>query len=81
MKAGDMTLHDIRRMAAGIVDLNLAISFIQVEWGLNDLEGCWDSFRDASDHFNQHFDDERDCALQFGLALNEFAECSELALG
>jgi hypothetical protein len=81
MKAGDITLHDIRRLAAGIVELNLAISFIQVEWGLADLEACWDGFRDAADHFNQQFDDEHDCALQFGFALNEFAECSELALG
>jgi hypothetical protein len=81
MKAGDMTLHDVRAIATGIVDLNLALSFVQVEWGFQDLEACWDSFRDASDHFNQLFDDELDCALQFGLALNEFAECSELALG
>ena len=81
MKAGEMTLHDVRRIAAEVVDLNMAISFIQVEWGLKDLEACWDGFRDSADHFNQHFDDEHDCALQFCLALNEFAECSELVLG
>lgn len=81
MKAGDMTLYDIRRMASGIVDLNLAISFIQVEWGLNELEACWDGFCDSTDHFNQHFDNELDCARQFGLALNDFAECAELSIG
>lgn len=81
MKAGDMTLYDVRAIATGVVDLNLAVSFIQVEWGLQDLEACWDGFRDTADHYNQEFDNELDCALQFGLALNEFAECSELAPG
>jgi hypothetical protein len=76
-----MTLNDVRRLAAGIVDLNLAVSFIQVEWGLEDLQACWDGFRDTADHYNQEFDDERDCALQFGFALDEFAECSELVSG
>jgi hypothetical protein len=79
MKASDITLHDIRRIASNIVDLNLAISFIQVEWGLSDLEACWDGFSDSANHFNQTFNDERDCALQFGLALNDYAEYSEFA--
>lgn len=81
MKAGDMTLNDVRRLAAGIEELNLALSFVQVEEGLSELEACWDGFRDATTHFEQEFDDERDCAVQFGLSIADFYEFSELVPG
>jgi hypothetical protein len=78
MKAGDMTLGEVRRLAAGIEELNLTLSFIQVEEGLLELEACWDGFRDAANHFGQEFDDKRDCAVQFGLSVADFYEFSEL---
>ena len=81
MKAGDMTLNDVRRLAAGSRELSLTLSFIQVEEGLSELEACWDGFRDASNHFDQEFDDERDCAVQFGLSVADFYELSESMVG
>ena len=81
MKAGDMTLNDVRQLAAGLRDLSLTLSFVQVEEGLSELEACWDGFRDAANHFNQEFDDERDCAVQFGLSVADFYELSESMVG
>lgn len=76
-----MTLTDVRRLAAGLRDLSLTLSFVQVEEGLSELEACWDGFRDAANHFNQEFDDERDCAVQFGLSVADFYELSESMVG
>ena len=81
MTAGDMTLDDVRRLASGIEELNLTLSFIQVEEGLLELEACWDGFRDAANYFNQEFDDERDCAVQFGLSVADFYELSKSLVG
>ena len=76
-----MTLNDVRQLAAGLRDLSLTLSFVQVEEGLSELEACWDGFRDAANHFNQEFDDERDCAVQFGLSVADFYELSESMVG
>lgn len=81
MTAGDITLDDVRRLAAGIEGLNLILSFIQVEEGLSELEACWAGFSDATSYFNQEFDDERDCAIQFGLSAADFYEIPELVFG
>ena len=81
MKVGSMTLDDVRRLASGIEELNLTLSFIQVEEGLSELEACWDGFRDAANHFDQEFDDERDCAIQFGFSVADFYELSKSLVG
>ncbi len=78
MKPSQITLDDIRALASGMPDLALALSFVQVEEGLDELVGMWDGFQDANNFFEQTFDDKRDCAVQFGIALREllqFGEC------
>lgn len=79
MKASQITLEDIRALASGLPDLALAISFVQVEEGLDELAGMWDGFCDANNFFEQTFDDKRDCAIQFGIALRELIELEECA--
>ena len=81
MKAGNITLDEVRHLAKGIEGLNIVLSFIQVEEGISELEACWDGFRDAANYFNQEFDDERDCAIQFGLSAADFYEIPKLVFG
>lgn len=80
MKASDMTLTEVREFASGIIGLSIVLSYIQVEEGLAELQGHWDGFCDTSNYSHTKFDDNRDCAIMFGLALAEQYDLSEYSL-
>ena len=80
MKASETTLDVVRSLASSIPGLGTTLSFIQVEEGLKELEGHWEGFRDSSNHFDLTFDNERDCAVDFGMFLSEFYGLVELVL-
>lgn len=77
MEACSITLDDVRRLALTVRELALALSYVQVEEGLLELEACWEGFCDSSNHFGTKFDDEWDCAWQFGVSLRELYESPE----
>lgn len=76
MKASNMTLAEVREFASEIVGLNIVLSFIQVEEGLTELEGHWDGFCDTSNNLSIEYDNNRDCAIDFGFSLAELYDLS-----
>ena len=55
MKASDCTFDKMLVVAAANPMLAEAASYIQVEYGLAELQACWDGFVDTSDHYGQEF--------------------------
>jgi hypothetical protein len=47
---------------------------MQVEYGLKELEACWDGFVQTSDNFGQEFNSRKQVCLEFANALNEYLE-------
>lgn len=78
MRASEIGLSEVRSLASSVPGLGIILSFIQVEEGLRELEGHWEGFRDSSNHFDFTFDDERDCAVEFGMLLSELYGFTEL---
>lgn len=72
MKASQTTLNDIFAIAAKDEDLALVLSYIQVEYGLAELQGNWDGFVDAAAHYGQTFKSKSDVANNFGSNLVDF---------
>jgi hypothetical protein len=81
MKASQCSLDHVFAIAAKDEDLALVLSFIQVEFGLAELQANWDGFVDSTDHYGQNFKSKRDVANNFGSSLVDFydligvAEC------
>lgn len=74
MKASKCSLRDLFLIASANSDLGYILSFVQVEFGLDELQGHWDGFIESSDHFGVNFKTKKQVALSFGEALNEFYE-------
>jgi hypothetical protein len=74
MKASKCSLHDIMLAAAADPELGFILSFVQVEYGLTELEGHWDGFSSASDEYQVNFRSKKQVASSFGFALREFFE-------
>ena len=47
-------------------------SFMQVEYGLNELEACWDGFVHTSDNYGQSFASRKEVCEEFSNALSEY---------
>ena len=71
------TFAQMRKYATGKWEMSKALSFIQVEMGLDDLEACWDGFLDTSEDYGDVFTDESHLYQKFTEALNEYAEYLE----
>lgn len=54
-----------------------ATSFIQVEYGLDELLACWDGFIHTSDAYGQEFATRRHICSEFAEALAEYIEYRE----
>lgn len=72
-----MTFDQMRKYATGSWEMSKALSFIQVEIGLEGLEACWDAFLDTSADYGEVFTDENDMYAKFTDALNDYAEYLE----
>ena len=85
MRASDITFESMMRFAAGNFTLAEATSFIQVEYGIDDLHACWDGFVDTSDHAGLEFKDRKTICNEFTAALSDYItyldESSPLTLG
>ena len=61
-------------VAAGNKNLAEATSFIQVEYGLDDLRASWDGFVDTSKHFGIEFKTRKHLCDNFADALAKYIE-------
>ena len=85
MKTSDITFESMMRFAAGNFTLAEATSFLQVEYGMDDLRACWDGFVDTSDHAGLEFKDRKTICNEFTAALSDYIiyidESAPLTLG
>ena len=74
MLASSVTFEQMRRGARNNSELGVPASYLQVEYGLAELEACWDGFVHTSDHYNQNFQTRKDIYQEFANALSEYLE-------
>ena len=74
MIASDFTFDQMRRSAKNMQELGVLASYFQVEYGLSELEACWDGFVDTSDAFDLTFKNRKHVCLEFANALSEYLE-------
>ena len=85
MRATDVTFDQMRIGARNNPELGVLTSYLQVEYGIKELEACWDGFADTNDNYGMTFKSKKEIYLEFADALNEYieylGESSCLALG
>lgn len=74
MKASQCTFEHMMKGAAKCPRLAEATSYVQVEYGLNELKGCWDGFVDTSDAYEQEFRNRTLILEEFTYVLGEYIE-------
>jgi hypothetical protein len=74
MKASEVTFEQMRRAARNNPDLGVPASYLQVEYGLAELEACWDGFVHTSDHYEQHFKTRKAIYEEFASAISDYLE-------
>ena len=74
MLASEVTFEQMRKAARNNPQLGVASSYLQVEYGLSELEACWDGFVHTSDSYQQVFPNRKGIFLEFSNALNEYLE-------
>ena len=74
MKASEITFEQMRKGGKLNPDLGVPLSYMQVEFGLVELEGCWEGFRDSSDDHNIEFKNRKEICAEFGKALTGYLE-------
>ena len=74
MLASSVTFEQMRRAARNNSELGVPASYLQVEYGLAELEACWDGFVHTSDHYDQHFKTRKAIYQEFANALSEYLQ-------
>jgi hypothetical protein len=74
MLASEVSFEQMRRAARNNPELAVPASYLQVEYGLAELEACWDGFVHTSDYYNQTFATRKAINQEFANALNEYLE-------
>jgi hypothetical protein len=74
MLASSVTFEQMRRAARNNSELGVPASYLQVEYGLAELEACWDGFVHTSDYYAQHFKTRKAIYEEFANALSEYLE-------
>jgi hypothetical protein len=74
MIASDVTFEQMRRASRNLPELGVPASYLQVEYGLAELEACWDGFVHTSDAYHQSFKTRKEIHLEFANALDEYLE-------
>jgi len=75
MKATDLAFDQIRIGARNNPELGVPASYMQVEYGLSELEACWDGFAHTSDNYGVTFKSKKAIYIEFANALSEYIEC------
>ena len=74
MIASDVTFEQMRRASRNLPELGVPASYMQVEYGLSELEACWDGFVHTSDAYDQTFKTRKEIHQEFANTLNEYLE-------
>ncbi len=74
MIASEVPFNQMMRVAAGNPELGVPASYMQVEYGLDELIACWDGFVHTSDSYGMEFKSRKHVCLEFSNALNEYLE-------
>ena len=74
MIASDVTFEQMRRASRNLSGLGVPASYMQVEYGLAELEACWDGFVHTSDAYDQSFKTRKAIYQEFANALSEYLE-------
>ena len=74
MIASDVTFEQMRRASRNLSELGVPASYMQVEYGLAELEACWDGFVHTSDNYQQTFKTRKAIYQEFASALSEYLE-------
>jgi hypothetical protein len=59
-------------IASGNPDLAKATSFMQIEYGLDELRASWDGFVDTSKHYSVEFKTRKHLCNEFAKSLAEY---------
>ena len=79
MKATQCSLQTVLSAAKKDEDIALVLSFLQVEFGLAELQANWDGFVDSSEHYEITYKSRKDVANQFAGALVDLYELHDYA--
>jgi hypothetical protein len=74
MIASDITFEKMLIVARCNPALGVAASYMQVEYGLKELEACWDGFVHTSDAYGLEFKSRKHVCLEFSATLNDYLE-------
>jgi len=74
MIATDITFEQVRKAARNLPELGIPASYLQVEYGLAELEACWDGFAHTSDAAAQTFKSRKEIYQTFANALTDYLE-------
>ena len=74
MKASDCTFEQMQTACCSNKQLAMATSYMQVEYGLDELRAGWDGFVDTSDHCGLAFKSRKHIITEFTDALIEYLE-------
>ena len=74
MMASEVAFEKMRIVARNNPELGVPASYLQVEYGLKELEACWDGFVHTSDEYGQEFKTRKQICLEFANALNDYIE-------
>ena len=74
MKASEVSFEQMRRAARNNPELGVPASYLQVEYGLSELEACWDGFVHTSDEYGLTFKTRKEVNQEFANALSEYLE-------
>ena len=74
MFASDVTFEQMRRASRNLSELGVPASYLQVEYGLLELEACWDGFVHTSDHHQQTCKTRKAIYQEFANALSGYLE-------
>jgi hypothetical protein len=74
MRASELSFNEIAALSAGLPKLAILMSYIQVEYGIDDLRASWQGFSDSSDYYGNSYTDKRHICLKFGELLQEYIQ-------
>jgi hypothetical protein len=74
MRASKVSFDQMMIGARNNPILGEATSFIQVEYGLDELKSSWQGFIDTSDHYNLTFTSRKNVHDEFANALADYVE-------
>jgi len=74
MRASELTFQNVLDAALRCREYAETRSFMQVEYGIKELEAAWDAYRDSSDYCNEEFQDANHVYSEFYHLVAEYAE-------